>query len=63
MRKVTLRFPDEASLQQFASTITDKFIQISFEELLVTCNCEEVEVELAVNGFHAVVVNKFISLD
>ena len=45
MRKVTFRFPDEESLREFASIVTDKFIQISFKDLTATCYCEETEVE------------------
>ena len=63
MRKVTFRFPDTKSLQLFVATISDKFMQISLTDLTITCNCEEAEVELAVNGFNAEVLNKELNLE
>ena len=56
MRKIMLRFPDAESLQQFASVIKDIYFQINVKELIVACNCEEAEVELAINGFKAVLM-------
>lgn len=63
MRKITFRFPNERSLKQFTAIVDDKFMQISFEELTVTCDCGEAEVELAVKGFNAKVINKELRLD
>ena len=63
MRKITFRFPDEKSLRQFATIVTGLTVQINFSELTVICDCEEAEVELAVKGFNAEVINKQVSLD
>ena len=60
--KVTLRFPDEPSLQEFVKIIGHISKQVSFKELLLTCECQEAEIELAEKGFHAQVVNKEMPL-
>lgn len=57
MRKITFRFTDENSLKQFASIITGIALQISFSELVLTCDCGEAEIELAEKGFNATVVD------
>jgi hypothetical protein len=56
MRKVTFRFADEKSLRQFASIVIGISMELSFEQLSLTCECGEAEIELAVKGFNATVV-------
>ena len=57
MRKVTFHFADEKSLRQFASIVIGISMEISFGQLSLTCECGDEEIDLAVNGFNATVVN------
>ena len=58
MRKVTFCFADEKNLRQFIIIIRGKPLQISFSERTVSCECGEAEIELAVKGFNATVVEQ-----
>ena len=56
MKKVTLQFENIALLVDYLETIGMKKCRIFHENITVLCEASEADIELAVTGFGAVIV-------
>ena len=56
MMKVTIEFASLFELWNFNQLLSSKARRVSFFKRLVTCECTESEIELAIQAFHAKVV-------
>lgn len=57
MKKVTFLFNDERDLRRFTMIVSCSYLEMNVKELTLTCDCEDVEVELAEKGFNAKVIS------
>ena len=58
MHKVTLQFKTESDLRNFFDTCKLKEAEMNLRNLTILCNCDEREIELAVNAFGAIVIRR-----
>jgi hypothetical protein len=56
MKKVTLHFQDLRDLRRFMNIVESDYIEMIAQELTLTCNCEDTEIELAQKAFNATII-------
>jgi hypothetical protein len=56
MKRVTLKFPTLFLLWSFAQTLTSHSVEINTRERTLICDCTEENIEAAVTGFKARVI-------
>ena len=56
MQTVTLQFRNLKDLRRFV--VHRPQIEVSYESLTLLCECDDEEIELAINAFNATVVKK-----
>lgn len=57
MKKVTLYFPDVKDLRRFTQIVECSYMKMIVDNLTLTCDCGDAEIELAERGFSAKVVD------
>ena len=57
MKKVTLQFSDKQELLEFLSHTLSFRCDIDLERLTLVSELSDADIELAVNGFHAILVD------
>ena len=58
MHRVTLQFKSESDLRSFFELCKFQEAEMNLRTLTILCNCEEREIELAINAFDAIVVRR-----
>ena len=56
MKRITIAFKSEADLRRFRSIITVTEYELNFRQLTIECNCEDADIELAINTFSAKII-------
>ena len=58
MHRVTLKFKSEHAMRAFYESCKVHEAEMNIRTLTILCNCEEKDIELAVNKFDAIVIRR-----
>jgi hypothetical protein len=61
MRKVTLQFEYEKDLRRFMQVIHCVELEVNFKTLILKCDVDETEIELARNAFNAKLIEPSVT--
>lgn len=58
MELVSLQFQTPQDLASFRQVVKSRTVRVDLKELHLVCHCSESDIELAVNHYHAVVLER-----
>jgi hypothetical protein len=61
MRKVTLQFEYEKDLRRFMQVIHCVELEVNFKSLMLKCDVDDTEIELARNAFNAILIERTVT--
>lgn len=57
MQTTTFLFTNEEDLRGFMDATHSNFVEVNMNALTVICPCDDAEIELAINAFHAQIID------
>ena len=58
MELVSLQFQTPQDLASFRQVVKSRTVRVDLKELHLVCHCSESDIELAVNHYHAVILER-----